>query len=108
MHRLVCPCGDGQNPDHIDGDGLNNVYAPGESINNLRPATKSQNSVNAGQRSDNTSGNKGVSKRGNRWRAAISYMGKTTHLGYFNTTEAAAEAYHEAASRVYGEFVRTK
>jgi len=108
LHQLLCPCDKGKNPDHIDGNGLNNVYAPGELINNLRPATKSQNSANVGQRSDNTSGKKGVSRRGPKWRAAISYLGQTIHLGYFTTPELAHEAYCQAALKYHGEFARTE
>jgi hypothetical protein len=108
MHQLLCPCDTNKSPDHIDGNGLNNVYAPCKPINNLRPATKSQNSANTGKRSDNTSGKKGVSRSGLKWRAAISYLGRTIHLGYFNTPELAHEAYRQAALKYHGEFARTE
>jgi hypothetical protein len=86
--------------DHINGDGCDNR------IVNLRLATASENMRNRRRRSDNTSGFKGVSwsKRSGRWIAHIGINRKIIHLGLFDTKEAAAAAYAEAAARLHGKF----
>ena len=48
-------------------------------------------------RSDNTIGYRGVSKIGNRFRAAIKINGRNHHIGMFGTTKEAAVAYDLAA-----------
>jgi hypothetical protein len=108
MHRLLCQCQTGQNPDHIDGNGLNNIFAPGEQINNLRAATVGQNATNTRLRLDNTSGFKGASwnKAMNKWASQIQHQRKKIHLGFFDTAEDAHSAYCKAAQRLHGEFVR--
>lgn len=52
----------------------------------------------------NSSGYKGVSFfiRKRKWRAAVWVNGKNKHLGWFNTPEAAALAYDEAALHAFG------
>lgn len=49
-----------------------------------------------------------IAKRGNQayWTATIQVDGKTKHLGYFPTPEAAAHAYDEAAQRLRGDKAR--
>jgi hypothetical protein len=83
--------------DHRDGDPTNNR------LSNLRPASASQNGANAGAK---TSGYKGVWWTAGRWRAGIKVKRKAIHLGYFDTPEAAAQAYDEAALRHFGEFAK--
>ena len=89
--------------DHIDRNPTNNRIA------NLREATNSQNNHNRGQQVNNTSGYKGVcwNKRAKRWKAYIKLHGRRTHLGYFNTADAAHAAYCVAAQELHGEFART-
>lgn len=109
-HRLAWLYVTGEWPsdqiDHIDRDKANNSFA------NLRPATCSQNGANSGPRKKNTSGYKGVSlhKRTNKWVAYIRAPGRqtSTNLGYFDTPEAANEAYCAAAEKHYGEFAKPK
>ena len=93
--------------DHVDGDGLNNRRA------NLREAFGAPNQQNkfkyVGQ-----SRFKGVCpyRDGRRWRANIRTpdttegRGRQTHLGLFESEEAAARAYDEAARRHFGRFAR--
>ncbi len=105
-HRLawlyvygVFPDGD---TDHINGVKTDNRIA------NLREATRSQNMANLGALSNSKSGIRGVHyfKRTGRWVSSIRANGKTVHLGYFATAEAASLAYREAATRLHGEFAR--
>lgn len=87
--------------DHADTAGSNNK------IENLRPATLSQNRANVGIRADNTSGYKGVSRCGNRWKAQICVNKTVIYLGLFRTSELAARKYEAEARRHFNEFART-
>lgn len=80
-HRLIWEMHNGPIPalfevDHIDGNPLNNK------IENLRLADLFQNRANIGLTKRNTSGFKGVSKMGNRWRADFRSKGKCCILGF--------------------------
>lgn len=86
--------------DHRNGNGLDNRRA------NLRPATKSTNAANSRIRSDNTSGYRGVTRRGRRWVAQITHAGTHHYLGIFVTPEEGARAYDAAALEHFGEFAR--
>lgn len=86
--------------DHVDGDGLNNRWA------NLRLASISQNNANARRRRDNTSGFKGVSRRGASYEARIQHEGRRLNLGRYDTAEEAHAAYAKAAQRLFGKFGR--
>lgn len=100
LHRLIMGCkpGDGQIVDHIDGNGLNNQDE------NLRFVTKSENNMNVKRlRKDNTSGYKGVTKRGDKWCAQINKDGKQIHIGCFKTKRDAALAYNRVAKELYGD-----
>jgi HNH endonuclease len=87
-------------PDHIDGNGLDNRRS------NLRLATNQENRWNSRLYSNNTSGAKGVEKRGSKFRASITLNGKKVNLGTFETIQEAHEAYKAAAKSNYGEFAR--
>ena len=86
--------------DHINGIKDDNR------IDNLRLATAAQNQQNSGRSRANKSGYKGVSKTAwnNKWQAKIYCERTRTHLGYFESREAAAEAYRKAAEVLHGEF----
>ena len=73
---------------------------------NLRIATHAQNCQNSRRPVTNTSGYKGVTKKGNKYRANIWDQGKQQYLGSRDTPQAAHELYCEAALRIRGEFAR--
>lgn len=100
MHRVFIDVPPGLFVDHIDGDELNNRRS------NLRICTVRQNAMNRRTYSNNTTGRKGVSVFGNRFRAAIRVEGRTISLGLHTTVAEAAMAYEAAASRYYGPFAR--
>lgn len=103
MHRLIMRAKKGQILDHINGDRFDNRKE------NLRFCTNSQNLANRSKTSLNKSGYKGVTFIPGRlrpWRAVITYKGKYTNLGYFETKEQAALAYNKAAVKYFGEFAR--
>lgn len=106
LHRIVIEraigrvLNKGEKVDHRDNNPLNN------SRSNLRVSTHSQNICNSKKPTTNTSGYKGVSPSGNKWRATIRLNGKAKHLGMFQNLEDAYAAYCEAALKYHGEFAR--
>jgi hypothetical protein len=95
LHRLAWLYMTGAWPtaeiDHINGDGRDNRWQ------NLRNATHSLNQQNRKRaQSNNTSGELGVSRFRNKYRAQINALGKRHYIGYFDTVAEAAEAYRRA------------
>ena len=88
--------------DHHDLDKTNNRW------DNLRKADKSQNRANVRKYANNTTGYKGVrfNRRRGKYIASITFRKKTTHLGCFDTAEAAATAYEVAVHKIHGSFAR--
>lgn len=99
LHSLLAP--DWSRVDHADGNGLNNCRS------NLRDGSGFRNEANKGMQRNNTSGFKGVIRRGSRWRAMIGVGGKLIRLGTFGTPEEAAYAYDQAAVSYFGEYAFT-
>ncbi len=102
LHRFVLNDPAGRLVDHINEDGLDCRR------DNLRNCNQSQNMFNRGSQSNSKSGIKGVSWSAtrNKWRADICAKGKKKTLGYFQTIEAATNAYDNAAAELHGEFAR--
>lgn len=87
--------------DHVNGIKQDNR------INNLREADRYQNCGNLKRLlKNNTSGHRGVVRVRNsdKWIAQIVRHGVPTHLGRFDSKEAAIHAYNEAAMAHFGEF----
>jgi hypothetical protein len=100
MHRLIMECHPGEQVDHRNGNGLDNRRR------NLRFATHHSNAANR-RRVLSASGFKGVTRRGERWRASIMVGKRFISLGSFATPEEAARAYDAAAIEHFGEFACT-
>jgi len=85
--------------DHIDGDPTNNRIA------NLRDVPHAHNQQNVKLRGSATTGLPGAYRVGSRFKAMISVGGKTRHIGYFDTAEAAHAAYVAAKRAAHPGFV---
>jgi len=87
----------GRTIDHKDRVKLNNR------ADNLEDVTLAQNSENSNISKANTSGFKGVHflKKNNKWTAHIHRLGKTHHLGSYDTKEGAIEARLNAEMAFY-------
>ncbi len=101
MHRLIMDAPKGVRVDHINHDGLDNRRC------NLRLATHSENLRNQRLSRYNSTGRKGVRRRGNRYEARITIEGTTLYLGGFPDRDSASDAYDVAALEYHGEFALT-
>jgi hypothetical protein len=100
MHRLIMGLenGDKKLIDHRDRNPLNNQKE------NLRICPSLACNLGNSWNKNNSSGYKGVTREGNRWRAQIGINGKTRYIGSYDTKEDAALAYNEKAKELWGEF----
>lgn len=98
MQRLLMGEPPKMDVDHVNGDTLDNHRG------NLRVATRSQNKANNRGYRTNTTGYKGVYRRGDRWCAQLRYEGEALWLGAHATPEAAARAYDAKARELFGAF----
>lgn len=73
-------------------------------IVNLRLATRAENARNAPAGKNSSTGLKGISPAGKKFRAQMKIGDRKLHLGYFLTKEEAAKAYSDAAQKLHGEF----
>jgi len=96
MHQFVMNFPEGLEIDHINHDPLDNR------ICNLRPCTSAQNKWNLRIRKSNTTGYKGVTYDKNRQK----YVARLSniHLGRYDTSLQAAEAYNRKALELHGQF----
>lgn len=85
---------DGLQVDHINRNRLDNRWC------NLRLLTREQNCQNCHGQSNNTSGFKGVTKRGNKYEANLYHHGKLEYLGWFNSALEASNAYEKRVDEV--------
>lgn len=105
LHRLLTNAPAGKVVDHIDGDPTNNTRA------NLRVCSHAENMRNRAMNFRSAVGRKGVYRaaeagKATKFRARIQVGNRRINLGRFESAEAAAAAYNEAAKRYHGEFAR--
>jgi hypothetical protein len=100
MHRLLLCPKDEQLVDHVNQDKSDNRRF------NIRTCTKSQNEINKPKRSNNTSGVKGVGRKGGKtgWYAELVLNGKKVVREYCDTFEEAVAIRKEAEIKYFGEF----
>lgn len=85
-----------QEIDHMDGNKANNAFA------NLRQVSRRANTENKRTaKRTSTTGLLGVVRHRDKFVAKIVHAGKRTHLGVFETPEAAHEAYVQAKRRLH-------
>lgn len=84
--------------DHKDRVRTNNW------IDNLRAIPPALNGRNLSLSSRSSTGYKGVSRDGKRFKASICLNGRLYNLGRYATPEAAAEAYAKASKKLHGEY----
>jgi hypothetical protein len=100
LHRFIMGATAGRIVDHQDGNRLDNRKQ------NLRVCGLGDNNRNLGISLRNTSGYKGVTKRGNKWEANIKFNGEHIYLGRYDSAEKAAEIYNQKAKELFGEYHR--
>lgn len=71
---------------------------------NLRICTQQQNSYNQRIPLNNTSGYKGVTRKGNKWVSQIMHNRKNIYLGIYESPTDAAKAYDKKATELFGDF----
>jgi hypothetical protein len=84
-----------QDVDHVDGDRSNNVWS------NLRDVPKTTNMQNRKIKSKNTAGLIGVHKHVDKFTSQIMTNGVRKYLGYFDSAEAAHQAYLTAKRQLH-------
>lgn len=98
MHRMVKR---GAVVDHHNGHGLDNRKS------NLRATDHRRNAINHPVRVTSSTGFKGVTRDGDRFRARIvDATGQRKSLGLFVDASQAALAYDRAALEIHGKFAR--
>lgn len=97
LHRLLLDAGD-LVIDHINGDTLDNRRS------NLRVCTREENQRNRGKASSNTSGYKGVTLDGSRYKAYLKCRGTHYNLGRYTSKHASAIVYNVLARELHGRF----
>lgn len=97
MHRLLMGIQDDRIVDHRDEDGLHNCRL------NIRAGTQSQNCIN--RRTTPGKYLRGARPKKGLWQAYIKYQGRQRSLGYFETEEAAHNAYLAEAGRMHGDWM---
>lgn len=101
LHRLITKAKKGECVDHINHNTLDNRKK------NLRICTNSQNMKNCDFYKCNTSGFKGVYRKGEKFFAKIRCDNKDIYLGIFKEILDAALVYDYAADKLFGDYSYT-
>lgn len=102
VHRVIFKMMSGEEPPvQVDHD---NLSPTDNRWTNLRPADNGMNMRNSARFGRALP--KGVTQVGRRYKARIAVDGRSVHLGFHPTPEAAHAAYVEAGHRMHGEFFR--
>ena len=91
----------GELPEQIDH--INEIKTDNR-LCNLRVVTNKQNHENRGAQKNNTSGFKGVTKRGNKFIAQIMHNQKQHYLGIFESAEEASNMYKSKANEFFSHY----
>lgn len=100
MHREIMRPAKGQCVDHVNGDSFDNRRA------NLRFATYAENARNCKVYKNNTTGYKGVQRRGRGFSVEIQYNRKRLTAPGFDTAEEAAAFYNDVTGKLFGDYAR--
>lgn len=100
LSRFLLNAPKGMVVDHVNTDSLNN------SRSNLRLCSYSQNGANRGKNRCNSSGHKGIIKKGNSYILHIAKNGKKIYLGSYKDIDEAINEYEKAAKEINGSFYR--
>lgn len=103
LHRLVWAWVYGEDPGPIELDHRDRVRTNNRWYN-LRLADFTQNRINTTTQTNNTTGVKGVHRKGTRYVARIRLHNRRYYLGSFASLSEAAAAYKKAAFELHGEF----
>jgi hypothetical protein len=95
LHRFILNPKDNEFVDHINRNKLDNRKK------NLRICNSFESIRNRGLSKNNTSGYKGVTKVGNKWRAQLSLNYKFIDLGMFLTAKEAAKFYNNKVKEIH-------
>lgn len=99
LHRLVMNVTDNTlYVDHIGHNKWDNRKSQ------LRIVTNSQNQMNRDRPINNSSGEKGIYWKHNKWEAGIRYQDKYIYLGRFDEKNDALKARREAEEKYFGEW----
>lgn len=102
MHRLIMPCPQGLQVDHINGDRLDNRRE------NLRICTQAQNvAARLKTKNQTHSKYKGIKRIRTKWSAVLRHRDKDIYLGMYDNELSAAKAYDAKALEIHGEFAKT-
>jgi len=100
LHRFIMGDPKGKFVDHKFGNHFDNRRE------NLRICEGCENSRNTKLFATNTSGYRGVTRRGKKWEANIKCNNRLKYLGRYSTPEEASAVYEETAKKLFGEFHR--
>lgn len=103
VHRLVWEAFVGDAPEGMEIDHINRNRSDNR-LENLRLSTRQENKCNLSNRKNTLSGYKGVQEQCGKFVGYINKTGKRHYLGRYETAEAAAQAYNDAAIKLHGEF----